>query len=104
MERFYYFAADGRRNGPLPLSILKKLTQGEQIFPETTLEAEDGRRFRADKKLDAADFGGRTTAQEVDGASEKRKRGVAKVLRLAAGVGLATTICVMGPLFFGGAG
>lgn len=118
MEQFYYFAADGRRNGPLPLSILKKLAQGEQIFPETTLEAEDGRRFRADKKLAAADFGGRTTeaprsvratrqkrrsalgASENNGteptAPNERKRGVAKVLRLAAGVGLATTICVMG--------
>lgn len=61
MEQFYYFAADGRRLGALPLSILKTLAQGEQILPETTLEAEDGRRFRADEKLDAADFGVRTT-------------------------------------------
>ena len=95
MEQFYYFAADGRRPGPLPLSILKRLAQGEQIAPETTLEAEDGRRFRADEKLAAADFGGRTTAQEVDGASEKRKWDDAKFWLLALGVGLAT-ICVMG--------
>lgn len=74
MEQFYYFAADGRRNGPLPLSILKKLAQGEQIAPETTLEAEDGRRFRADKKLDAADFGGRTTEAPRSVRATRRKR------------------------------
>lgn len=70
MERFYFFAADGRRCGPLELSVLKKLAQNKEILPVTTLEAEDGRRFRADEKLSAVDFDGRTT----EGASREEPR------------------------------
>lgn len=64
MPEEYYFVRDGKRVGPLPLSILRKMARGGEISPETTLETENGRSRRADQMLAVDDFAEQAAGKE----------------------------------------